>query len=52
MICEQCPLGKLIQTDSFIWMVECGLDGTLMAREDECCFPETTLEKVRNGKLA
>jgi len=40
MICEQCPFGKLIQTDSLIWMVECSINNCLMARKDECYFPE------------
>lgn len=45
MICENCPFGKLVQTDSFIWMVECSVEDTLMAREDECFYPETIMEK-------
>jgi len=45
MICEQCPFGELIQTDSFIWMVYCPIEEALMARNDECYFPETIAEK-------
>lgn len=45
MICEQCPYGKLVQTDSFIWMVQCEIENCLMGRKDECFFPETIQEK-------
>lgn len=31
MICEQCPFGKLVQVYSFIWMVKCTIEDTLMA---------------------
>ena len=45
MICEQCPFGELVQVDSLIWMVKCTIEDTLMAREDECFFPETIQKK-------
>ena len=45
MICENCPFGKLVQTDSFIWMIYCEIEDCLMGRKDECYFPETIAEK-------
>jgi len=45
MICENCPYGKLVQIDSLIWMVQCSIEDVLMAREDECFFPDNTLKE-------
>jgi len=45
MICEQCPFGELVQTDSFIWMIDCSINDCLMGRQDECFFPEAMAEK-------
>lgn len=45
MICKDCPFGELVQIDSLIWMVKCSIEDTLMAKEDECYFPETIAEK-------
>lgn len=42
MICENCPYGKLVQVDSLIWMIQCSIEDALMAREDECSFPDNT----------
>ena len=41
MICENCPYGELVQTDSLIWMVQCSIEDALMSCKDECYFPET-----------
>lgn len=38
MIYEQCPFGELVQIDSFIWMVNCTIEDTLMTRADGCFF--------------
>ena len=43
MLCENCPFGTLTQTDSLIWMVQCSIKDCLMARKDECEFPETII---------
>lgn len=48
MLCKDCPFGKIIQIDSLIWMVECSIEETLMAREDECFYPETVLKGDKN----
>lgn len=40
MICEQCPYGKLVQVDSFLWMIDCSIENCLMARQDECDLPD------------
>lgn len=48
MICEQCPFGKLVQTESFIWMVDCIVNDCLMARADGCFFPETIQQGAKN----
>lgn len=45
MIYGQCPFGELVQTDLFIWMVECSINNCLVARENECYFSETIQEK-------
>jgi hypothetical protein len=45
MICENCPYGKLVQIDSLIWMVQCSIEDALMAREDECSFPDKVLKE-------
>lgn len=45
MICENCPYGELVQIDSLIWMVQCSIEDALMAREDECSFPDKTLKE-------
>ena len=47
MICENCPYGELIQTDSLIWMVQCSIEDALMSCKDECYFPET----IQEGKI-
>ena len=38
LLCKDCPNGELVQTDSLIWMIRCKIDGTLMAREEECVW--------------
>jgi len=45
MICENCPYGELVQVDSLIWMVKCSIEDALMARKDECCFPDIIQKK-------
>lgn len=45
MICENCPYGELVQIDSLIWMVQCSIEDALMAREDECSFPDKILKE-------
>lgn len=48
MICRECPYGTMIQTDSLIWMIQCPIEDALMALEDECDFPDTTIGKEFN----
>ena len=48
MICRECPYGTMVQTDSFLWMIQCSIEDALMALEDECDFPEITIRKEFN----